>query len=166
MGETTTILAEAFDTPNEKGSTEPTPAGQYVASVFDASVGPLKSGKGQAVSLTWEIESGEYAGRRIFDRVIIAHENADAMRIGRAKLKDIASSCGVSEAITDLSVLCHKPCLVAVKIESDDSGQYPDKNRIGRVKPITKTNVVKAVRPAATGTNGGAKPDFNDEVGF
>ena len=136
MGETTTILTEAFDTPNEKGSTEPIPAGQYVASVFDASVGPLKSGKGQAVSLTWEIDGGEYSGRRIFDRIIIAHENADAMRIGRAKLKDIAVACGVTEAITDLSVICHKPCSIAVKIESDDTGQYPDKNRVGRVKPI------------------------------
>jgi hypothetical protein len=110
------------------------------------------------VSLTWEIDGGEYSGRRIFDRVIIAHENADAMRIGRAKLKDIAVACGVTEAITDLSVICHKLCSVAVKIESDNTGQYPDKNRIGRVKPISaaKKNVVKL-----TGTNGGAKPDFN-----
>jgi hypothetical protein len=166
MPEVTTILTEAFDTPNEKGSTEPIPAGQYVASVFDASVGPLKSGKGQAVSLTFEIEGGEYSGRRIFDRVIIAHESADAMRIGRAKLKDIAVACNVTEAITDLSVLCHKPCWVTVKIESDDTGQYPDKNRIGRVKPISaaKSNVLKL---AATGTNGAAsKPEFEDKIPF
>jgi len=164
MPEVTSILTEAFDTPNEKGSTEPIPAGQYVASVFNAEVKALKSGKGQGVNLTWEIDdNSEYAGRRIFDLVILSHENADAARIGRGKFKDIAAACGVTEAITDLSVICHKPCFVTVKIETDENGQYPDKNRIGRVKPITKTNVVKL---AATGTNGAAKNDLDDEIDF
>jgi hypothetical protein len=161
--ETTSILETAFDTPNEKGSAEPIPAGQYVASIFDASVGALKSGKGQGVNLTWEIEGGEHSGRRIFDLVIISHENADTMRIGRGKFKDIATACGITDAITDLSVISHKPCWVSVKIESDKDGKYPDKNRVTRVKPISaaKTNVVKLV---ATGTGG--KNDMNDEIPF
>jgi hypothetical protein len=162
MGEVTSILETAFDTPNEKGSTEPIPAGTYVASVFNAEVKAFKSGKGQGVNLTWEInDNGDYNGRRIFDLIPLSHENADTMRIGRGKFKDVAAACGVTEAITDLSVICHKPCLVTVKIETDDSGQYPDKNRISRVKPISKAKVVKL---AATGTDGG-KP-FDDDVDF
>jgi hypothetical protein len=49
-----------------------------------------------------------------------------------------------------------------VKIESDDTGQYPDKNRIGRVKPVAKPNVVKLA------TNGAAtsKAELNDEIPF
>jgi Protein of unknown function (DUF669) len=155
MTETTTLLSEAFDTPNEKGSSDPIPAGQYVASIFEASVGPLKSGKGQAVSLVWEVEGGEYSGRRIFDRVIIAHESAEAMRIGRAKFKDIATACGVTDAIKDLSVICNKPALVTVKIEEDKTGEYPDKNRVTRVKKITE-----AKKP-----NGGGG-DMNDGINF
>jgi len=127
------------------------------ASITDAKVGQLKSGKGQAVNLTWAIEGGEHTGRLIFDRVIVSHENVEAMRIGRQKLKDIADACGVTEKITDLSVLHNKPCNVFVKIETNPSGEYPPKNRVGRVKKIG------AQTPQA---NGGSKPDFNDEIPF
>ncbi len=154
--EVTTTLSEAFDTANEEGSPafEPVPAGQYVASITEATAGPLKSGKGQAVMLTWQIDGGEHTGRLIFDRVIVAHESAAAMKFGRQKLKDIADACGVKDSITDLTVLQNKPCRVFVKIEHDETGEYPPKNRIGRVKPIAQPE--KA--------NGGAP--FNDAVPF
>jgi hypothetical protein len=145
MSELTTTLSETFDTATEEGSPEfePLPKGQYVASITDAKVGPLKSGKGQAVQLTWEIEGGKYANRLIFDRVIVSHESAEAMKFGGRKLKDIADACGVKEAITDLTVLLNKPCLISVGIEVDDTGEYPPKNKVGRVKKIgdaAKTN--------------------------
>jgi hypothetical protein len=157
MSELTTTLSEAFDTKNEVGSPEfePLPRGNYVASITDAKAGPLKSGKGQAVQVTWEVE-GKYAGRLIFDRVIVAHENADAMRIGRQRFKDIAVACGITEQITDLSVLLNKPCLVSVKIETDDSGEYAPKNRVTRVKKIGDTTKV----------DGGNTKPFNDEIPF
>jgi hypothetical protein len=158
MAETTTILTEAFDTPNEEASPafEPVPKGQYVATIKDASVGALKSKKGQAISLTWQIASGEYENRLVFDRVIIAHESADAMKFGRRKLKDIAVACGVTEAITDLAVICHKPCMISVKIETDDSGEYAPKNRVTRVTPIAV--------PKSNGA--GAKADYDDKIPF
>ena len=159
MTELTTVLDRAFDTATEEGSPdfEPLPKGQYVASITDAKVGPLKSGKGQAVQLTWEVEGDKYAGRKIFDRVIVAHESTAAMKFGRQKFKDIATACGVSEQITDLSVLLNKPCLVSVKIEEDKTGEYPPKNRIGRVKKIGD----------APKTNGDSvKADFNDKIDF
>ena len=158
MSELTTTLSEAFDTANEEGSPdfEPLPKGQYVASITDAKVGPLKSGKGQAVQLTWQVEGdSKYAGRLIFDRVIVVHESAEATKFGRRKLKDIADACGVTGSITDLSVLLNKPCSIYVKIEQDDAGEYPPKNRVGRVKPIA----------ASAKTNGG-KPAFNDQIPF
>ena len=119
-------------------------------------MGPLKSGRGQAISLTWEVNdnSAKYAGRLIFDRVIVTHESAEAMKFGRRKLKDIAEACGVKDSITDLSVLLNKPCSVRVKIEQDKNGEYPPRNGIGRVKPVAAT--VK--------TNG--KVEFNDAIPF
>jgi hypothetical protein len=158
MGELTTTLEQAFDVATEEGSPdfEPLPKGQYVASITDAKVGPLKSGKGQAVSLTWEVEGDKYSGRLIFDRVIVAHESAKAMKFGRQKFKDIATACGITDQITDLSVLLNKSCLVSVKIEEDDSGEYAPKNRITRVKKIGE-----AKKP-----NGSAKSELNDEIPF
>jgi hypothetical protein len=157
--ETSTLLTEAFDTANEEGSPafEPIPKGSYVATITDAKVGALKSGKGQAVSLTWEIESGPYANRLIFDRVIIAHESAQAMKFGRCKFKDLADACGVTGAITDLTVLRHKPCLISVSIETDEAGDYPPKNRVGRVKKIGEAKQVDVKS---------AKAEFSDEIPF
>jgi len=111
--------------------------------------------KGQAVQATWQIEDGKHAGRHVWDRIIVQHdESPEAMKFGRRKLKDIAVACGVSEQITDLSVLLNKPCTVFVKIETDESGEYPTKNRVTRVKPLVK----------AEKTNGKADPDLNDEI--
>ena len=157
MTELSTTLSEAFDVATEDGSPafEPLPAGSYVAVITDAKVGPLKSGKGQAVNLTWEVAGDKYGGRLIFDRIIVAHESAAAMKYGRRKLKDVADACGVTEQITDLSVLHNQPCLVSVKIETDPNGEYPPKNRVGRVRKI------EAAKP-----NGSGKADFNDSIPF
>jgi hypothetical protein len=157
MTELSTTLDEAFNTRTEEGSPDfqPLPAGNYLATIVDAKVGPLKSGKGQAVLLKWEVQGGANQGRLIFDRVIVAHESAEAMKFGRRKLKDIADACGVKDSITDLTVLLNKPCSIYVKIEQDDAGEYPPKNQVGRVKPIA----------AAAKTNGG-KPAFNDQIPF
>jgi hypothetical protein len=159
MSELSTTLTEAFDTANEEGSPEfePLPKGTYVASIIDAKVGPLKSGKGQAVQLTWEIEGGKYANRLIFDRVIVAHESAEAMKFGRRKFKDVADACGVRGQITDLSVICHKPCLVSVGIEVDETGAFPPKNKVGRGKKIGA---------APKGNGGDTKAAFDDSIPF
>lgn len=71
----------------------------------------MKSGKGQAINLTFEVEGEKFAGRLIWDRVIVSHESERAMKFGRQKLKDIATACGVTGMITDLSVICHKPLM-------------------------------------------------------
>ena len=75
------------------------------------------------------------------------------MKIGRQKLKDICDAVGFKESLTDLTVLCNKPCSIYVRIEEDKAGEYPPKNRVGRVSAIAKP--VKAI-------NG--KPPFNDEI--
>jgi hypothetical protein len=126
-----------------------------VAHITDARVGPLKSGKGQAIQLTWAIEDGAHAGRFVWDRVIVAHESTKAMKFGRQKLKDIAVACGFVGELRDLTVLHDKPCLIFVKVEQDDGGDYPPRNAVGRVKPIART----------TKTNGG-KPSFDDKIPF
>ena len=155
MSELTNVLAEAFDVASEEGTPkfEPLPAGAYVASINDIKVGPLKSRKGQAVLATWEIDDDKYGGRLIWDRIIITHESAEAMKFGRRKFKDVADACGIKEAIKNLSVLQGKRCLIVVKIETDPSGQYAPKNRIVRVSPIEKPK-----------TNGNA--DFDDEIPY
>jgi hypothetical protein len=161
MTETSTVLSEAFDTATEEGSSDfsPIPAGAYTAFVKRAEVEVLKSGKGQAVRIQWEIEDGQYAGRIVFDRCIVSHESSSAMKFGRQKLKDVCDAVGFFDKLTDLTVLENKPVSIRVAIEQDKDGQYPPKNKIsGKVKPLITAGPPKA--------NGKAKQDFNDEVPF
>jgi len=151
VSETTSILETAFDTPNEKGSTEPVPAGQYVASVFDAAV-KARSGKGQGVNLQWEIEGGEYAGRRIFDLVIISHENPDTMRIGRGKFKDVAVACGITEAITDLKATT--PVSIPTKIVSLASSPSARRSRGSQRRMATVSPTPTTKSPSEHGRGG------------
>jgi Protein of unknown function (DUF669) len=158
MGEILTSLDVPFDTDTEEGTPALTviPPGRYTAEITKATVGALRSGKGQAVELVWEVKDGQYEGRMIFDRVIITHVSEDAMKFGRQKFKDICIATGVSGQVTDLSVLEGKPCSVWVKIEEDANGQYEPKNRIGRVKPVVSVGA-----PAK-----GNGTELNDSIPF
>ena len=149
-------LSEAFNTDVEEGSSfDLVRTGNYVAVITDAMVGNLKSGNGQSIRMTWQIQGGEYDGRKVWDQVIVSHTSTEAMKFGRRKLKDIADAVGVSGSITDLTVLLDKPVSVYVKIEQDKAGEYPPKNRIGRVKAIA----------APAKTNDG-RSAFNDQIPF
>jgi hypothetical protein len=144
-------LSEAFNVDTEEGSSfDLLPVGNYVAIITHAMVGSLKSGNGQSIRMTWQIQGGEYDGRKVWDQVTVSHQ------FGRRKLKDIADAVGVSGSITDLTVLLDKPVSVYVKIEQDKAGEYPPKNRVGRVKPLAV---------ASAKANGG-KPSFNDQIAF
>jgi hypothetical protein len=107
MSETSTVLNEAFDTATEEGSSDfsPIPAGTYTAFIKKAEVETLKSGRGEAVRVQWEIEDGQYAGRIVFDRCIVSHESAPAMKFGRQKLKDICDATGHFDKLTDLTAI-------------------------------------------------------------
>jgi len=94
------------------------PAGKYLAQVIDSEVVPTKAGTGQMLKLTFEIMDGEYANRRLWARLNIANENAQAQQIGVTKL-------------TDSLELHEKPVLVTVKVRKAKPGDtYGDSNDV------------------------------------
>jgi hypothetical protein len=151
-------LTEAFNPAAEEGTPEPTllRQGHYVACVVDAIIKPYKTGKGQAVFLTWELMDDECAGRKLWSKCTLSHESEKAMKFGRQQFKDICDACGITDAFTDLTLLYNKPCSIWVRIEEGD-GQYPPKNEVGKVKPVS-----------AKGGNGPVKEKvpFNDTISF
>jgi hypothetical protein len=143
-----TVLDEAFDVENVEGTPPRTllPAGKYKAEITNATVGPTKNGRGQAVSLTWTITEGEFEHRLMFQNILIQHESVEAQRFGRQKFKDVCSACGITSPVTELDVLCYKPCAISLVIRKDKDGQYEDKNEVSRVAPVVSWNGSK---PAA-----------------
>ena len=133
-----TVLDTAFDADTEAG-TPPIkllPAGKYTAAITSATVGPTKNGRGTMVNLTWSISEGDFAKRLLFQNILIEHDNEDARRIGRAKFKDVCSSCGVNGQVSNLDVLLYKDCLISVAIRTDKNGEYPDRNEVKNILPV------------------------------
>jgi hypothetical protein len=147
---TNTILDEEFDIDNTPTSKfDPLPPGTYPAEIIVATVGPLKSGRGQAVSATWQITQGEFERRQVYQSILISHDSPKAESIGRSMFKDICSACGIVGKITDLETLQFKECAIKVRIEQGKDG-YDDKNRIARVIPIGAMATPAQLRQAET----------------
>jgi hypothetical protein len=169
MGDTSTYLAEAFNADEEEGSSyDLMPNGKYIAEVTEATVKETRAGTGSLVNLKWTVTEGDCAKRVLFQSILVRHENADAQRIGKQKMKDLCIACSVTGAVTDLNVFLNKPCLITVGTETDESGQYPDKNRVNRIMPVPaapRPKVTKLAQPVNTPT---PKEDveLNDSIPF
>lgn len=106
------------------------PAGKYLAQVIDSEVVPTKARTGQMLKLTFEIMDGEYANRRLWARLNIANENAQAQQIGLAQLSALCHAVGVTK-LTDSLELHEKPVLVTVKVRKAKPGDtYGDSNDV------------------------------------
>lgn len=129
-------LGEEFradDVPEDDRSFEPLPAGDYVMQVIESAVVPTKSGSGDQLVLTLEVIDGPFNNRRMWDRLNIRNQNADAQRIAQRSLADLCLAVGVT-ALTDSEQLHFKPFVGRVTIKPDKSGQYGPQNAV-RYKP-------------------------------
>jgi hypothetical protein len=132
----------------------PIPAGDYVAQVTDSSIKPTKSGSGTLLNLTWTIISGQFANRKVFDRVNIQNQNPEAEKIGQRQLSAICHAAGVLQ-LQDSNQLHGRPCTITLKIRQD--AQYGDSNEVKAYKAAGQTPAQapafaqqSAAAPAAT----------------
>lgn len=100
---------------------EPIPAGWYIAQITDSGVNPAKSGKGQRMSLTFDIIDGEFKNRKIFVGLNIQHENPDTEAWAQKDLSAICHSVGVIE-LKDTAQLHMKPMMIKVSIREAKGG--------------------------------------------
>jgi hypothetical protein len=152
-----------FDPSTEEGSHfDLIPKGYYKAEVVDASLSTTKNGKGTMLNLTWQLDTdgGDYDRRFVFSHILTQHESVDAMRFGRQRVKDLCVACGITEAITDVSVFKYKPCTIYVGIEQDKTGEYPDKNKVSRIQPLVVLNAPSPPSPSEKNT------PIDDEITF
>jgi hypothetical protein len=129
-------LSAPFDTENEEGLSGLVPAGKYPAQIVDAKVASLKSGKGEAVDVTWVIDGGEYDNRHLFQKIILEHESEAAQAYGRRKFKSLLDALLISGTVTSVQPLIGKQAMLTVGIRKDEGGQYDDQNEVKKVNPL------------------------------
>lgn len=127
------------------------PSGNYEAQIVESEVVPTKAGTGKMLKLTWEIITGQFANRKVFQQINIENQSAQAQAIGQRQLADICEAAGTG-VIRDSEELHFKPVLVRVGVDKPNEG-YEPKNEIKRVKSLSAQGA-----PAAGAGRAAASP--------
>jgi hypothetical protein len=110
-------------------SLSPIPAGTYVASIIESDVKTTKENTGQYIQAVFQVLDGQFAGRKVFGRINVRNQNAQAEQIGQAQLSALQHAVGVLR-MDDTQQLHGRPVQIRVKVRKDDSGRYEDSNEI------------------------------------
>ena len=130
-------LPETFDPSTHEGTRdfEPFPAGWYQAQMIESGVEYAKNGNGTYLLAVFEILSGDYRGRKIYQNVTLQNVSQQAVEIGQRLLTDIYTAVGITTPTKDIGVMLFKPVMARVGIKRDKDGVYPDRNCITSVRP-------------------------------
>ena len=111
----------------------PLPAGDYVAVVASSDMQHTQNGNGEMIVLELEIVEGEHKGRKLWDRMLLKHDSAQAVEIAKKKLSGLCRAVGVLKP-QDTSELHNIPCLVKVQLKPrKDTGELS--NEVKSYKP-------------------------------
>lgn len=141
-------LDAVFDssTVPEREEFTPVPPGVYTAMVVASEVKETKAG-GQMIVLELDIQDGEHAGRKLFERLNIKNDNAKAVEIAFRTLGEIVKAVGKT-TIKDTEELHHKRIHIDVRV--DPSTPYTDKQ--GVEQPGKPQNSIKKFLPMTGGS--------------
>ncbi len=118
------------DVPEDDRSFEPLPAGEYLMQVIESDLKDTKTSGGQQLVLTIEVIDGPFSNRRVWDRLNIRNQNADAQRIAQRSLADLCLAVGLSGTVRNSEDLHFKAFTGKVTIKQDKTGQYGPQNAV------------------------------------
>ena len=124
----------------------PLPAGTYTARVDEIEEKSTKNGDGQYLQITWEIIGGDFAGRKIWDRLNVVNPNETAQRIGRERLVQLAAAAGITN-LTDTNELYRKVVSLRLMVKTD--ANYGDRNEVKGYSPAPAGAAAPAAPAAA-----------------
>jgi hypothetical protein len=135
-------IANSYDESAEASAGfDPVPFDDYRAKIIEADVEDVSKNNsyGKCLKLTWQIETGPYDGRLVWQRLNLWAEgmkNIDkVISIANSQFASIREATGKLTP-QDTDELLHIPCMIKVAIKTDPSGQYGPQNEIKSVKPV------------------------------
>jgi hypothetical protein len=105
------------------------PAGEYTAIMVESEKKPTNAGDGFYLNTKWQIVSGEFQNRMVFQKynLWLAAEKTTAIQIARGQFSECCRAVGVATP-KDSSELHNRPVTIKLKVKKDD--QYGDSNEI------------------------------------
>lgn len=143
------LTFQTYNEPDEREPVDlsvPIPKGEYFAKIIASDLKTTKSGTGQYLELTWEINghviSGEHENRKIWQRINTKNDNPVAARIGKDELNRVCKACGLNQIQRDSTELHGREVIIGVKIKPAEGG-YSASNDISYVKSNKFLNTLK-----------------------
>jgi hypothetical protein len=135
-------LAGGYDENAEpSGDFSPIPNNNYRAKIIESEIVDISSreNRGRCLKLTWQIETGAYDGRLVWQRLNMWPENMantdKVVQIANAQFASIRAATG-KPAPQDSSELHHIPCEIYVGLSKAKEG-YNQQNEVKSVKAIS-----------------------------
>lgn len=147
------IFAQTFDANSvEPSNFDVFPAGKYLAQIVSSEMRPTKDGRGQYLFLELDILEGQFAGRKLFDRLNLVNDNPDTVDIATRTLSSICRATGQMQ-VKDSEQLHLIPLIADVRVRPP-KGQYGESNSIrylprnAAAAPATRAPVAYPSAPA------------------
>lgn len=127
-------------------SREPLPRGMYQVIVIESAIKPTQAGTGEFIELTLQVVDGEFAGRRVWDRLNVSNPNKTAEDIAKRQLQELCLAVGVS-TLNETEQLHDVPVLAEIDLDRKDQSRnrVMGYQAVGGAKPIAS----QAARPAS-----------------
>ena len=104
-----------YDPTAEAGTDfSPIPTGEYLAVITDSDMKPTNANTGEYLELTHEIIDGPLKGRKVWARLNLVNNNAQAVEIANRDLASIRAATGVANP-KDSQELHNKPMVIRVE---------------------------------------------------
>jgi len=124
------------------------PAGDYEAIVTASEMKSTKDGTGQYLELTSEIQSGQYQGRRMWDRINLVNKNPKAVEIAQKQLAQLCHATGVLQ-VQNSEQLHNRPFVMKVAVKNDPERGPSNEIKGYKAKAATNAPTFQAPRVAA-----------------
>ena len=123
-------FGHTFDASQIEPSTayEVLPPGKYLAQIVNSEMRPTRDGMGQYLYLEIDILEGQYAGRKLFDRLNLSNPNPSAVEIAQRTLSSICRAVGRLQ-VNNSEQLHLVPFIADVKVRPP-RGEYGESNSI------------------------------------
>jgi hypothetical protein len=130
------------------------PPGKYLAQITHSEMRVTKDGNGQYLYLELDILEGQYAGRKLFDRLNLVNANPDTVQIAQRTLSSICRAVGKLQ-VSNSEQLHLIPLIADVRVRPP-KGMYGESNSI-RYLPrsgVSQPAATPAAAPAPAARTG------------
>ncbi len=142
---------------------DPLPPGEYPVKIVKSSDQITKNKKGKMWKLEFDVLSGKFKGRKVWENLLLEHESEMAVKIANEKLATICRAVGKLN-IVNTEELHGFPMIVKLKVTPGDGKTIPPGNEIIDIKPYVEEGMEQQPASESGSEEGEAQGDLGESA--